>query len=431
MAQFNTSNNAYLISNKTLFEVVQIADQYGDLVGAANPSGMAVDSFGRARVSQPVTLFDSFHRYNQNERWVTSNTANTDVVYDSNASTISLNIDAQSGSKIVRETKRVFVYQPGKSLQIFNTFVMNPAKDNLVQRVGYFNTQNGVFFQQTGNTAGFVLRSNVSGSVNNNVVAQSSWNIDTLDGNGPSKLTLDTTKAQIAFFDIEWLGVGSVRCGFVINGKLIHCHTFKHSNIIDSVYMTTAMLPVRYEIENLAATASPSTLKQICSAVISEGGYEPRGEPRSYGLALDNQRVLTTLATDYPVISLRLNPDFIDDAVVIRDIAVLAISSANYKVSLVREATIAGAVWANVSGTSSVQYNSNNSATMSGGTKVFQDYFASTNQGTGSINIGPDIFKYQLERDALANTPYTFTLAIQASSNSSNVVASMAWEEVS
>ena len=68
---------------------------------------------------------------------------------------------------------------------------------------------------------------------------------------------------------------------------------------------------------------------------------------------------------------------------------------------------------------------------MSGGTKVFQDYFASTNQGTGSINIGPDIFKYQLERDALANTPYTFTLAIQASSNSSNVVASMAWEEVS
>lgn len=431
MAQFNTSNNAYLVSNKTLFEVVQIADQYGDLVGAANPSGMAVDAFGRARVSQPLTLFDSFHRYNQNERFVTSNTANTSVSYDANQSTVSLNIDAQSGSKVVRESKRVFVYQPGKSLQILNTFVFNAAKDNLVQRVGYFNSDNGVFFQQSESTKSFVLRSKGSGSVNNNIVTQSSWNIDTLDGNGPSKLTIDTTKAQISFFDIEWLGVGSVRCGFIINGKFIHCHTFHHANVIDSVYMTTSMLPIRYEIENTGVTSSPSSLKQICSAVISEGGYDPKGEPRSFGLDLNNQRTLTTLATDYPVISLRLNPDFIDDAAIIKNIAILAISSANYKVSLYQGATITGAVWANVSSTSCVQYNSNNSATMSGGTKVFQDYFASTNQGTGSINIGPDLFKYQLERDGLANTTLTFTLACQASTNSANVVASIDWEEVS
>jgi len=431
MAQFNTSNNSYLGSNKTLFEVIQIADQYGDLVGAANPSGMAVDAFGRARVSQPTTLFDSFHRYNLNERWVSSNTANTDVTFDTNASTVSLNIDSQSGSKVIRETKRVFVYQPGKSLQILNTFVMNEPKQNLVQKVGYYNDENGIFFQQSSNTATFVLRSNASGSVINSVATQDNWSIDTLDGTGPSKITLDLTKAQISFFDIEWLGDGSVRCGFVINGQFIHCHTFNHSNIVDSVYMTTAMLPLRYEIENLAATTSSSTLKQICSAVISEGGYEPRGEPKSFGLNLNQQRQLGTLATDFPVISLRLNPDFIDDAVIIRDLSILAISSASYKVSLVRDATITGEVWANVSSVSSVQYNSNNSATMTGGTIVFSDYFASTNQGTGKINVGPDLFKYQLERNGLTNTPLTFTLAVQASSNSANVVASIDWEEVS
>jgi len=431
MAQFNTSNNSYLGSNKTLFEVIQIADQYGDLVGAANPSGMAVDVFGRARVSQPTTLFDSFHRYNLNERWVSSNTANTDITFDADASTVSLNIDSQSGSKVIRETKRVFVYQPGKSLQILNTFVMNEPKENLVQKIGYYNDENGIFFQQSGNTATFILRSNASGSVINSVATQDNWFHDTLDGSGPSKITLDVTKAQILFFDIEWLGVGSVRCGFVIDGRFIHCHTFNHANIIDSVYMTTAMLPLRYEIENLAATTSSSTLKQICSAVISEGGYEPRGEPKSFGLNLDQQRQLATLATNYPVISLRLNPDFIDDAVIIRDISILAISSASYKVSLVRDATITGEVWANVSSVSSVQYNSNNSATMTGGTIVFSDYFASTNQGTGKINVGPDLFKYQLERNGLTNTPLTFTLAVQASSNSANVVASIDWEEVS
>lgn len=431
MAQFNTSNNAYLNSNKTLFEVVQIADQYGDLVGAANPSGMAVDSFGRARVSQPLTLFDSFHRYNQNERWVSSNTANTTVSFDSNSSTVSLNIDAQSGSKVVRETKRVFVYQPGKSLQIFNTFVMDTPKENLSQKVGYYNDNNGIFFENDGDDNYFVLRSYVGGSANNNAVAQSNWNIDPLDGNGPSKLTLDVTKAQITFFDIEWLGVGSVRCGFVINGKLIHCHTFNHSNIIDSTYMTTAMLPCRYEIENTTATDSPSTLKQICTAVISEGGYEPRGEPRTLATPIDAQYRLTTLGTFYPVISLRLNPDFIDDCVVLRDVSVSAVDNAFYEIQVVRDATITGGVWANVNGTSSVQYNSNTSATMTGGTKIFSEFVSSTAQASGTVNLGQDLFKYQLERNGLTGTPLTLTVAITASTNNANVYASASWEEVS
>jgi hypothetical protein len=431
MAQFNVANNSYLNSSKTLFEVVQIADQYGALVGAANPSGMAVDAFGRARVSQPVTLFDSFHRYNLNERWVSSNTANTDVTFDANASTVSLNVDEQNGSKVIRETKRVFVYQPGKSLQILNTFVMNEPKANLVQKVGYYNDENGIFFQLSGNTATFVLRSNTTGSIVNSVATQDNWSIDKLDGTGPSKITLDLTKAQISFFDIEWLGVGSVRCGFIIDGKYIHCHTFNHANIFDSVYMTTAMLPLRYEIENLGATDSSSTLKQICSAVISEGGYEPRGEPKSFGLNLNDQRTLSTLSTDFPVVSLRLNPDFIDDGVIIREASVFGISTAVYKIAFVRDATISGAVWANVSSTSSVQYNSNSTATMSGGTIVYQDYFASTNQSSGQINIGPDLFKYQLERNGLTDTPFVFTLAVQANSNNANVVASLSWEEVS
>lgn len=431
MAQFNKNTFSYLNDSKSLFEVVQIADQYGNMVGAANPSGMAVDAFGRARVSLPVTLFDSFNRYNQNERWVSSNTANTDVQYDSNSSTVSLVIDEQNESKVVRETKRVFVYQPGKSLQILNTFVMNTPKENLRQRVGLFNDDNGVYFENNGTANFFVVRSGTSGSANNNVTAQTSWNVDKLDGNGPSKLTLDVTKAQISFFDIEWLGVGSVRCGFVINGQFIHCHTFHHANLIDSVYMTTSMLPLRYEIENTAATTSPSTLKQICSAVISEGGYEPRGEPKSFGLNLNQQFRLTTLATDYPVISLRLNPDFIDNVVILRDTSVNAIDSGFYKVSIIKDATISGGVFANVSGVSSVQYNSNTSATISGGTVLFSDYFSATNQSSGRINLGPDLFKYQLERNGLTDTPLTLTLAVQSSTNNANVVASASWEEIS
>ena len=48
MAQFRKDTNQYLNDGKTIFETVMLADQYGDIVGAANPSGMAVDALMRA-----------------------------------------------------------------------------------------------------------------------------------------------------------------------------------------------------------------------------------------------------------------------------------------------------------------------------------------------------------------------------------------------
>jgi hypothetical protein len=141
---------------------------------------------------------------------------------------------------VVRQTFRSFPYQPGKGLLVLATFVMDSSSSvNLTQRVGYFNEQNGVFFQRVDGVYSFVLRSYISGAVSDaRTVNQSSWNGDKLDGTGASGLTLDPSKAQILWMDFEWLGVGSVRCGFVINGQYVVCHTFTNANEITSVYMT-------------------------------------------------------------------------------------------------------------------------------------------------------------------------------------------------
>jgi len=160
---------------------------------------------------------------------------------------------------------------------------MSPAKTGLTQRVGYYGADNGFYLEQAGSSVSFVKRSVVTGSLVNTSVLQTNWNGDKLDGSGPSGLTLDLTKAQILWMDLEWLGVGSVRMGFVINGQFILCHTFNHANIIASTYITTASLPLRYEIFNTAGTSGTSTLKQVCSTVISEGGYELRGKQQSIG----------------------------------------------------------------------------------------------------------------------------------------------------
>jgi hypothetical protein len=227
MAQYSKRTKNYLTHAKTLFEVVMIADQNGNPTSVNNPTGTAVDAFGRMRVSNPVTLFDSFNRYQINSHFSTlTSVSGGSISYNEFDSSILLNVDTSSGSFVKRETTRVFAYQPGKSLQILATFCFDTAQSGLRQRVGYFNDNNGVFLEQDNSVISFVIRSSVSGSVSDlNRVAKSDWNIDKLDGTGPSGKTLDLATAQIFWTDIEWLGVGSVRCGFVIDGQFVHCHT--------------------------------------------------------------------------------------------------------------------------------------------------------------------------------------------------------------
>mgnify|MGYP003331724828 FL=1 len=259
--------------------------------------------------------------------------------------------------------------------------------------------------------------------------------MDKLDGTGPSLLTLNLDNPQILFTDIEWLGVGSVRMGFVINGQFIHCHTFHHSNLSTSpkgAYIQTACLPIRNEIENTGTTASSSTLKRICSTVVSEGGYELQGKPRTIGIEPTGANTVqcVTAGTYYPIVSIRLHSNTLDGIVLPKQIDLLPISAANYKWKIVQGATITGAVWANAASDSIVQYNTNTAATMSGGTDLNAGYVASTVQGGGSVSITDGIFKYQLERNTFANTATTFTLAVTSGTATSNVAGQLLWEEL-
>ena len=394
------------------------------------PGGTGSDAFGRLRVSNPLTLFDSSHRYKDNGLWTTSSGTGATTSFDANAGLVTLNTTTTSGSEILRETTKCFSYQPGKSLLVMSTFVMNTAKTNLRQRVGYYGASNGMFLEQDGTTISFVERSAVTGSTVDTKVAKASWNIDPMDGTGPSGRTLDLTKAQILWMDIEWLGLGTVRVGFIINGEFIHCHSFHHANLITSTYITTASLPLRYEITNTGTTASSSTLKQICSTVLSEGGYELRGLQQAVGTTITAPYSLTTAGTFYPVISLRLKAAALDAIVILTAISLLGITSANYLWRIVATATTTGGTWVPLTD-SSVEYNLTGTAT-TGGRILAQGYFSSTNQSTTQIDVLKEaLFRFQLERDGLTNTPYELSLILTASANTSTVHASMDWEVIS
>jgi hypothetical protein len=399
---------------------------------------MASDAFGRTRTSSPLTLFDSSHRYADNNLWSTltggTTTTSASSQFVQTQGLIELKVDALSGSKVYRETTKVFSYQPGKSLQVLNTFTFNQAKTNLRQRVGYFGVDNGIYLELDGSTLSMVERSITTGSLVENRVAQSQWNVDRLDGSGPSGLTLDITKAQILWMDIEWLGLGTVRMGFVINGQFVPCHYFHHANIIDSTYITTASLPLRYEIENKAATSGPSRLKQVCSTVISEGGYELRGLQQAAGTAITAPKALAALGTFYPVVSIRLKStpiNRLDGIVILTALSIMGVGTGIYKWQVTASGTTSGGTWTSAGDNSCVEYKLDGTG-VSGGRVLASGYLTSNTQGSTSIDILKEaLFKFQLERNSFTNTPYELTLAVTASTNTEVVHGSMDWEEIS
>lgn len=436
MAQFRKDTHQYLGDGKTIFEVVMLADQYGSLVGPSNPTGVAVDAFGRARMSTPLTLFDSSHRYKDNGLWSTSNNSGATYSFDANAGLINLNLDTASGTEIVRETTKVFSYQPGKSLQVLNTVVMSPPKENLRQRVGYFGANNGIYLEANGTNIAWVERSWSNGSLVETRAEQANWNIDTLLGavpSSPSQKTLDLTKAQIVWNDIEWLGLGTVRCGFVIDGKLIHCHSFHHANYITSTYMTTGSLPLRYEIKNTGVTANSSTMKQVCSTVISEGGYELRGKQQAVGTPVGAGYSCATANTLYPIISIRLKSTALDAIVIPTAASLLGRGNGvDFKWSIIAGGTVSNTeAWTSAGSDSAVEYTLTANG-VSGGRVCATGYFNSSTQSSPTIDIlKAAMFQFQLERNSLTSTPEPFTLAVQAGTNSSNCYASLDWEEIS
>ena len=393
------------------------------VTGTANVAlgGTNLDAFGRLRISEPFTLFDSQNRYIDGEQFSSLTATGGNVVYVANESSFNLNVSSTNGSSVIRQSKTVQAYQPGKSLLTMNTFAMATLKANLRQRVGYFTEGNGIYFEANGTSLSLVIRSSTTGAVVEERIPQANWNGNTL----LSGIVLDPTLTQIFWSDIEWLGVGNVRAGFVINGQFIVCHTFQHANQPGNttVYMTTATLNPRYEITNTAATSGNSTMKQICSTVISEGGFTPSTK---IGYVTNNTSA-TRVGSSNTVTSLcsiRLNPAYPDAVVIPAQIDLLLLDVRYGQFQLIENATIANASFSNVAG--SVVQSAIHTDTITDGTVVY----AGLTSSRDTVVISEDI-KKRLQLWRYANgTPSTLTLAVSYTQTNTDLLYKLGWEEL-
>ena len=256
------------------------------------------DAFGRLRVSDIYSVFDSKLIYDLQPSWWedTVSGAGAAVTYNAARSSATLTTGATTAAnKAERQTRRYFQYVPGKSLVVFLTGVIGNGVTNCRKRWGYFDSNNGVFFQQDGDTISVVRRSDVGsvGTPTEDEVEQAAWNIDPLDGTGPSGIELDLTQANIFVIDLQWLGVGRVRMSVDIDGEIVPCHEFLNANALTSIYMRAADLPVRYSITNTGTATGTGSMEVICTSVAQEGGYGQRANeyPFSANTGIDRYQL--------------------------------------------------------------------------------------------------------------------------------------------
>ena len=266
------------------------------------------DAFGRQRTAQPYTILDITQLANNaasgsSREGLLIDLATTgagSTTYNSTESSVTLSVTG-NGDSVTRQSHRYFVYQPGKSFLVVMTGILNNGSNasTVTSRIGYFDDDNGFFFQYSGGTLSIVQRSQSLGTTT--TVAQSDWNVDPLDGSGTSGITLDISKGLIFFFNLQWLGAGEVWCGVMIDKIYITAHVFRHANLIDKPYITSPNLPTRFQI---SSTSGAGSLKAICTTVESEGGYQPVGKQFTFGNGITTITTSGTTETGLFVIAL-------------------------------------------------------------------------------------------------------------------------------
>lgn len=354
-------------------------------------------------------------------------TSNATSTWDSNWCAVKCDVTSTIGSKVVRQTKLVMRYVPGRPAEASIAFRFGSAVPGIRKRIGQFDSENGFYLEQGVDGKMYcVLRSKTSGSVVETRVEQSNWNIDKLNGFGKSGLTLDMTKIQLLVVDYEWYGAGVVKFGFVINDEIFYVHVFYVANSLNTPWASTPFIPMRTELENVSSTSS-DYMYLLSQCHSQEGSSDNLGYPLSISSPFAGYNMLTS-GTFYPVISIRLKSTRLNAVVIPLEMKASTLDNTFVFYRLVLNATLTGPVWTDYSTESSVQYDQS-STSMSGGT-ISNQGFASGGTSDGLIlNINQESGNYQLGRSSMGIVSDTLTIAMTAVNANKTAIATLNWIE--
>lgn len=426
-------------------QAVGLTDADGDHAGIpTNPLAVDLppaqrDAFGRLRVSEPETIFDSklinsdkaplfWGEKLESGAGITATTPTATKPY------IDIVSSLNTAGVFTRYTFRRFNYQPGKSQLVSMTGVLDLSGGGtgVERRIGCFDDNNGAFFEDDAGTIGVTVRSNDTSTPVDTTVAQTAWNVDPMDGTGPSGITLDFAMAQIFIIDYQWFSVGVVRFGIEIGGAITYVHKHTTANQTTVPWASTPNFPLRYQL--ITTGSSPaSSMRVICAAAISEGGTDDVGMVR-YKSTAGAAVTATSDNVVYAVVGIRLKSTHLGAAIKMLNAAIhVQTGSDKGEWTLVFNPTVAGTFTYSDLANSAIQTALGASAnTVTDGTEIGGDFVESAAGGKGagsnskvlnnSIMLGADI----------DNTPDAMVLCFRpnAGSGAVEVEGALTWREL-
>ena len=405
-----------------------------------SPGENSRDAFGKLRISTPHGVFDS-KQIGDNDpgAWDTIIVgAGSSASYVQDSSSTTITVDSNAGDRATRQTRFYWPYLPGRSHAISMTGTLGEPVEGVYKRIGYFDDDNGLFFELAGDgTVNVVVRSSTSGSPVETRIPQSEWNLDTLDGvSNHSIARLDLTKSQIFLIDFQWLGVGDVRFGISINGHPHYVHVIHHANNTAGVYMKTPTLPIRYEVYNEDG-GNTAEIEQICSTVVSEGGYDNAG----FEFSVSNGAVTRAISTRTPILAIRMAATFNGDvnrrtARLLAQSLYASSASCYWEVMHYHDPASVTGNFISAGASSSVEYSVDISAITAGGPAHRIDTgFVSAGSGTnqaGAENLTTHSTRHTvLSRNAANDNSHYMIIFATPFSGTADVSAAMNWVEMS
>jgi hypothetical protein len=336
-----------------------------------------------------------------------------------------MSVGVTTGSKIIRQTKNVMKYIPGRSASLSFAIRFETPVVGICRRIGLFNETEGFFFEDDGGTYSCVLRNTNAGITTENRVTRDNWTGEKLDGNGWSQYTADPTKIQMVNFDYEWYGAGQVGFNWIIGGEKINIHTFNTANESNRTWSSTPFLPIRCSLENKIGVAGTHYLYQGSNSLILEGDSEKLGVLVSRGSPITG-RTMPVANTFYPILSIRLKSNQLTGVALPRSLQAATNDNTNIFWRLVQNATLTGANWTNHPDPDAFTQYDESATAMSGGKVLLSGFFIGG--GSDLVIIDP-LADLQLGRSGIGTISDTYTLACASPNNNKAALAILNWIE--
>ncbi|AOO08750.1 virion structural protein [Synechococcus phage S-RIM2] len=422
MAQWNKNTQDFLNQERSLFEVVNIADHWGEQTDW-RPQFTGKNRF---KVSPYQTVFFNTFQYGlETDIWETDITGTASAVHNPDASNVTMSVGSTTGDKIIRQTRQVMRYIPGRASLISFAIRLETPVVGVRRRFGVYDGDNGAFFEDDGGTYSCVIRSKASGSVVETRVTRDNWNGDKLDGNGPSQITADPAAIQMINIEYEWYGAGQVIFSYTIDGETHTIHKFSTANRQNQVWCSTPFLPIRVELENVTGAAGTHYIYQGSNSLTQEGEPEKLGTLVSYS----NDITGTTLAaanTFYPVLSLRLKPGDLAGIVLPRSLQVATNDNTNVFWRLVENPTLTGPSWTDHPNPDAITQIDTTATAATGGVVILSGF--TVGGGANLIELD-DKAALQIGRSSLGTVSDIYTLECASPNTNKKALAVLNWLE--